>query len=240
MAEWFKEVRSVVLPKANLKPESFSKAINWEHLARKALEILGPIERDVFKAAAAERFRKQDYEEAERMDAVGQAANAYIKVQTARMVVEISAETRQAIEAIVSEAFNHGYGAAKTARLLRAVVGLTDKLGAAVGNYYSTLLARGLADEVALRRMERYANRLLNYRTEMIARTEVNNAARKGIIEAYKQQEVELLDRVGDPQACEICVEANSASPYTPDEAAEVSDLHPNDECTFVIHVGGS
>jgi hypothetical protein len=205
----------------------------WSALERRGRELFAPVQEKAFREGA---FKLALHKV--RTDPIGQAAKTYVATAGAKRIVEILEEVRDSVRSIITFGLDNGWGPAKVGRRLRPIIGLTDRYTAAVGNLYTGLLEQGIAEETAWARVEKYANHLQRVRAETIARTESNNALRQGIIAASKERGVELLDRIGDPEACTECVEANDAGPYTPDEAAEVSDLHPNDECTFVIHTG--
>jgi hypothetical protein len=230
---WRKTVTAEVVAR---RPRTASEAdgLPAKGIEGAALKLLAPVMAAAFQAGYRKlALVKQRGDEEE---AIGQAAKRFLATKGAMRIREITSETRRGIKAIIRQAIEQGYGPDKVGRSLRSSVGLTDRLALAVGRRYTKMIEEGLADELAWSRAERYARKLQTYRTKMIARTETNNALRDGIIEAAKDHGVELLDRVGDPEACADCVAANEAGPYTPDEAAEVDNLHPQDECTFVIH----
>jgi SPP1 gp7 family putative phage head morphogenesis protein len=169
-----------------------------------------------------------------------QAAYAWSLDHTGKLVVEITEQTRQAIIGFVAPRLLNGKSNQTIARDLRTnnIVGLTEKQMAAAGNYWTKLVDNGMDEGTADERAGRYADRLLAYRTDMIARTETSFALNEGIRSAYKENDIKYLERVEDPEACiEICREENGKI-YTVEEAEGVLPAHPNCEGTWVYAEG--
>lgn len=141
-----------------------------------------------------------------RFDAFTPSQLQVIAALKADMVREISAETMATISARIRDALRKGLGPPETARLVRDVVGLTDAQAQWVENYRAQLeslnaaaLDRALRDrrsDVKIQRaidrgeamapadidalVERYRDRMVKFRSVMIARTESLRAANDG------------------------------------------------------------
>ncbi len=100
--------------------------------------------------------------------------------QSAAMVTLVGDETRRAIRTIITRAARDGLSPAQVAREIRALIGLTERDALAVGNLQTTLLEDGRKPAQVERMVARYANRLLRWRAETIARTEIMTAANRG------------------------------------------------------------
>lgn len=128
-------------------------------------------------------------------------ANRIRTVQTAltrtgTLVTEITNETRAAIRRVIADAVIRGDNPRVAARAIRPLVGLTSGHARAVERSRATMIANGLdrakADEFAAR----HASRLLRYRTENIARTEMLWANNTGQYDYWRQlAEAGLIDR---------------------------------------------
>ena len=167
-------------------------------------------------------------------DPINVGARRYAATTGSQMIVEITKETRQAVQAIIDQALREGWGAAKTGRVLRTLVGLTEAQAAAATNSLTLMIEAGLLEEAALRRIATAASKMLAQRCLTIARTEVNNALRTGITELMGEQGVKKVMWVADPECCEICASYNG-NEYTIEEYEEIMNPHPNCECTVVI-----
>lgn len=126
-----------------------------------------------------------------RFDLTNPRSIDYIDGHTARLVREVSAESRDAIQAIVRQGFTGGIEmpdgtlrnltVPEQARRIRQVIGLTERQGRAVIRYADRLLADGSvrADRID-GLVDAYAERLLRLRAETISRTETIDALSQG------------------------------------------------------------
>lgn len=159
-----------------------------------------------------------------------EAAYKWSLEHTGELITEITERTRQGIIGFIAPRIVNGKSNQAIARDLRTnnVVGLTEKQTAAVGNYWSKLVDGGMDEETADERAGRYADRLLAYRTDTIARTETSYALNEGIRSAYKENDIKYLERVedpvGDPDECR----EDNGSIYSVDDAEGVLPAHPN------------
>lgn len=112
---------------------------------------------------------------------------AYAQQHAAELVVEISQETRLAIRDVMQRALIDGLTVTEQQFIFRETVGLTSQLANALYNYEKTLREAG-TDPATIRALvadkkEQY----LNYRAEMIARTETITTTNAGVYEGIEQ-----------------------------------------------------
>ena len=168
---------------------------------------------------------------------------AFLETYRMDLVREVSRKTRQAIQTVLLEAFRYGGHPYDQARTLRGMIGLTDTQVRAVENFRRALQGDPKAIRQALDRslrdkrfdptlwravrtgtgltparvntmVERYYQRYLKYRSEMIARTETIRAGVQGTQETWRQAADQgYLDRDKTRQmwivgfrGCETCV----------------------------------
>jgi hypothetical protein len=112
---------------------------------------------------------------------------SWIKARTAELVTEVSNETVLALREAVRSAAEAGYGADKTAEHLKSLIGLTTRQAGAVTNYRDRLISSGKKYERAQTMADKYSKRLLQYRAENIARTELMRASNQGFNEMLQQ-----------------------------------------------------
>lgn len=205
--------------------------VNWDEIRAEGQKILQPAELEVLEAGissvARQRMKKQD-----RVDPIGIEALRWSEAHAAELVMEITSATMQAIEEIITTGIAAGKSMPAIATELRPIVGLHSQYAGAVDKYLTYLIEEGIAD--AAKKAERYAGRLHRRRTMTIGRTETAFGLTEGQRQGYAQMGVTKLERVEDPDCCDICAEYNGKI-YTIAEAEGVLPEHPNCEGTWVI-----
>jgi hypothetical protein len=152
----------------------------------------------------------------------------YVRRKSAELVRGISDRARMQIRDQIEEGFVSGVPVRTTARAIRNGIGLDPRLAQAVRSRAEALAIAGTAEDVAERLVERYADGLLSYRAETIARTETINASNQGVMDSWKQAErEELLPKgmkkrwiaaLGSARTCPICEELGESDPIPIDE----------------------
>lgn len=251
-----------------VKGRSWNEALRdaFEYGAQQELHALDKIPVRVHKASIAATMR---------FDMTSQTALDWLDHYSFSLIQGISAESREAIRSILLHAFEYGGSPAEQARLIRNVVGLNTQQTKAVLNYWNMLesgdegrmmeainreLRDARFDGSVLRAVEegqfldpdkidqmvsRYSERSLNYRAEMIARTETIRAENAGISETWRQAvEQGFLDPtdlkvwIASDDACEICLNIEDINqdgvpigePFDDGDGGEIDEppFHPN------------
>lgn len=151
-----------------------------------------------------------------RFDLLNPRAVEFINQHTGELITQITEESRQAIRAIIRQAFEEGGHPYQQARKIIQHIGLTERQSRAVENFRRRQLEAGVSRTEADRRAEAYAKRLLRDRAENIARTETMMASNEGQREAWRQAtEQGLIDEAEmerewivtpDDRLCPICL----------------------------------
>jgi SPP1 gp7 family putative phage head morphogenesis protein len=165
--------------------------------------------------------------------------------QGARMVTEITKETEQAIREAVATAIRQGIPPDELSDVVSDIVGLTSAQAQAVLKYRQQLIDNGLAQNKVDAETEKYADKLLDKRADMIARTEIMDALNEGQDEAWQQAQDEgiLSDdatkewiTAPDDQLCPECEAMDGKQvPVGQDFPEGDPPLHPNCRCTIGI-----
>lgn len=147
----------------------------------------------------------------------------FVRRRGAELVTSISGQTRTQIREAVEAGFVVGVPVRTTARTIRNSVGLDPRLSRAVRARAEALAGSGLGDEAVDRLVFRYADGLLRYRSELIARTETIAASNQGTLDSWRQAErQELLPpgmqkrwiaALGSSRTCDICEELAAHEP---------------------------
>jgi SPP1 gp7 family putative phage head morphogenesis protein len=147
-------------------------------------------------------------------DASAKAMQEWSQTRAAQLVVNITADQRQALQNLLQLGANsQAYTVDELSRVIRPTIGLTKRESRAVYNYYASLVENGTRANVASDRATGYAGRMHRHRAMRIARTEIayayNFAADKTIQEAQEQRLIGEMQKVWstakDDRVCEYC-----------------------------------
>lgn len=127
-------------------------------------------------------------------------------------ITNIEQTTRQSIQTIVHAQFTNALSPRQMANQIKDTIGLYPKLATAHANYVKGLQAQKIPEDKVERLGDKYYDKLLDYRSMMIARTESQFMANRGQLEVWREaknqdllpaeaKKVWVVD--GDP--CEIC-----------------------------------
>lgn len=166
--------------------------------------------------------------------------------QAARLVTQVSEETRANIRNLITRSIREGIPPYDAARSIRGMVGLTSAQGQAGMNYRKGLIDSGLPITRVNALTDKYAAKQLRSRAESIARTEIMGALNAGQKAAWKDAQKEGL--LGDDarkewmtvdQACPRCAPLDGRTVGINDSFG-VSDppLHPRCMCTLGVVPG--
>lgn len=173
-------------------------------------------------------------------------------IQMARTISDSLADTltntvRQNLEDIIQDAVAGVDAPGDTVRRIKQEIGLSKQHAQAVKNYRKNLVQTGMAKARADKMAEQYAKRLLKYRAETIARTEVAIAVNKGQQVFWNQlfdegrippntQKVWIAEM--DAKTCDICYPLNGMlapvdGPWmTANGPYDIAHAHPRCRCT--------
>lgn len=201
---------------------------DWKELEAQGVELMKPALFAVLNVggnrAFGQKIRKQ-----ERFDPIGVEAVGWTNEHAAALVVEVTDKTMAAIRVYIADGIDKGKSIPALARELRPLVGLTEKQIIAVANYHEMLILERPEYTAATQRKmaDIYARKLHRRRAETIARTETAAGLAEGQRQGYAQMGVKRLERVEDPECCDICAD-HQGQIYTIAEAEGVLPEHPN------------
>jgi hypothetical protein len=114
-------------------------------------------------------------------DETNPEAVAWARNRAAELVERnIIPDSKDAIRAIITRSFEEGITPASSARLIREHIGILPRHADAVETYRQMLIDAGRTEDDAAGLAARYAQKLVNYRANNIARTETINASSAG------------------------------------------------------------
>jgi predicted ABC-type ATPase len=190
-----------------------------------------------------------------RFDSTAPAATRVAERQAARLVTNISTETRKALRALITRSVSQGIPVYDAARAIRSMVGLTVQQAQAAMNYRAELIDSGLTLERVNRLVDTYARKKLHERALTIARTEVMSALNVGQIESARQAQAKGLLGNGtrkiwvatpDEKTCWVCGPMDGVSVpladdfLTPGGPLPGPPAHPRCRCTQGLDPGSA
>lgn len=143
-------------------------------------------------------------------------AESWMAEHGAQLVTQVSEETKAAIRAVVTDAFQTGKPPREFAQRIREMVGLTERDAKAVLNYWEKLSEE--ADLTAARvndMADSYSRRLLRKRALKIARQETMAASNQGVLQSWEiardngfilpESQKEWIAATASDRTCEYC-----------------------------------
>ncbi|MBA7548378.1 hypothetical protein ES705_40832 [subsurface metagenome] len=210
-----------------------TKLTDWEWIEDNGNRILKPALLTVLGNGGDEAFIIGGIEA--RFDILNPRSVAWAQKHCAKLVREVTKETRSGIKEIIRRGIKEGKAMPAIAKKIRPLVGLTERQMMAVANREEWLIMNRpeLSAREVSRRTDVYARRMHRRRADMIARTESAFAVDEGTLQGYEQEEVKEVDILLGPNACDDCVELAGKNPYKIAEAHGVLPAHPQCECCF-------
>lgn len=179
-------------------------------------------------------------------EVINAARNLSVQLST-----NLNTTARQTIRDIIQDAVEGNITRVEAANRIKRLVGLIPQHAQAVDKYLNRMLADGMKKSLAKQRADKYAERLLRYRANTIARTEIARSVGTGQTEYWKQMRSEgflppearrVWITASDEKVCAICGPMNGVvadidgffdTSAGPSEYPQAS--HPNCRCTAGI-----
>ena len=173
----------------------------------------------------------------------------WIKKNSAKLVVEVSEETKKGIRQVLLNAPPEKRADPnRIAREVKQLVGLTSRQAQAVQNYRDMLEEKGYIPDEVMELCEKYYTKQLNYRGENITRTELIRAANEGQLEVWNQAADEGLFKkdeayklwivTPDDRLCDFCAPLDGEKVGFEDDfegGVSVPPLHPQCRCACIL-----
>lgn len=212
--------------------EITTKLTDWEWIQDNGNRILKPALLTVLGKGADEAFIIGGIEA--RFDLLNPRSVAWAQKHCAKLVKEVTEETRVAIRDVIRRGVKEGKSVPRMAKEIRPLVGLTSRQSMAVANYDEWLIMNRpelSATEVS-RRVDVYARRMHRRRANIISHTESAFAVDEGTLQGYEEAEVKEVEILLAEGACDDCVEL-ARKRYKPSEAHGILPAHPVCRCCW-------
>ena len=184
-----------------------------------------------------------------RFDGTNESAQRAVARRGKKLVTRASRETRTGIDTLIRTSIRTGIPPYDAALAIKPMVGLIPQHAQAALSYRTSLIDQGLTLPQVNRLADRYAAKLLRWRANNIARTEIMGALNAGSRESWKQaQRAGLLTKttrkawmITPLDACPICTPLDGVSvPLDGMFSTSVGELpgppaHPSCRCVQEI-----
>lgn len=242
------DMRAMIQAFYNNDQNAAQKAVPWD-VFEIELTAAQPIMSDTLNEAGENMIDTlpKQYQDIQ-FDPASPRGLSWVTTRGAELVVEITQESRLAIQEAVKQAATAGFGADRTAAQIKDLVGLTQRQAGAVTRFRGKLLQSGVDYDRAAKMASDYSSRLLRYRAENIARTELMKAANQGHLEMlYQGADQGILPPnsfvrywilTPDDRLCPYCAEMKGAEVNLGEDftgpSGDISGppLHPQCRCT--------
>ena len=129
-------------------------------------------------------------------DANNPGVRNWIDNHLGELIQNVKTTTQKAVQNIIATGINAGLPPSQSAKLISQIVGLNDRQAMAVINRRMALQKQGVKGPKLEAAVKAYAQKQLEYRGEMIARTESMSTNNRGMLEVVNQNaEAGLFNR---------------------------------------------
>lgn len=149
-----------------------------------------------------------------RFDIINPRALEAARFTSSLLIREITEQTRTGIQRLIRSGIEQGLHPYQTAKLIKPMIGLTQRQGQAVMAFRQNLIDGGLSSQKAAKLAGDYAHKKLNERAATIARTETIRASNDGQLAAWREaraqnlltgRELKIWIAADDERLCPIC-----------------------------------
>ncbi len=186
-----------------------------------------------------------------RFDGENKRAQRVAERQAGRLVTNVSDETIAAIRSVIVRSIREGIPPYDAAKLIRGLVGMTERDAQAAMNYREEMVNSGLPIERVDKLVDRYADKKIAARADSIARTETMDALNDGALEGWAQAQDDGLLGEGatkevivtpDERLCPVCEPLDGVAvpldePFDTDNGPIMAPpFHPRCRCTLAVN----
>lgn len=226
-------------------PRDAESAARWRKLEREFDKTY----RDIVQESGSASLARLDVPM--RFDLDNPYSVPWIERHGAQLVTRIGEEGRESIREAVARGFELGNPPREMARTIRASIGLRPEQTASVQRRLALHLAAGLDPETAAARAAAYAQKLLNGRALLIARTETIAAEAQGTLDSWRAASDQgfivpgtkkrWIEAKGSERTCAVCEDLGAQDPIDLDdewelpsgESVEGPPAHPACRCSI-------
>ena len=151
------------------------------------------------------------------------------------MVTLVGKETKKGLREIVTQGVKEGKTLKGIAKDIEKMgIGLNGRQTKALYKYRDLMETQKLPSKVIKDKFDKYYNRLLRERSEMISRTEVNRSVNEGYLDSLEGTRYEEVEISSAGDACHLCLDMAGIR-YKRAEARGRLPAHPDCRCHWIV-----
>jgi len=235
LQRWFAFMRKQVLWSLSVKfkKDITSELTDWEFIEGQGIRNIKPAALEIMQSGGNTAYRQLAIVGS--FDVLNVNAIKAADKFCAKLVVDITAETKKGIRTFIRHGVKEGMSMPKIARKLRPLVGLTDRQMDSIINFRRILEEKrpDLSAAQVDRKVMVQTNKVHRRRMENIARTETARAQNIGYVQGLEDVGVEQMELSNAPGACDECV-ALDGKKYPISEASRIIPVHPRCRCAML------
>ncbi len=235
LRKWFFFMKKQILRdlSSKFKKDITSELTDWEFIEEQGKRTIKPASLKIMQSGGNTAYRQLAIIGS--FDILNVNAIKAADKFCAKLVVDVTAETKKGIRTFIRHGIKEGMSMPKIAKEIRPLVGLTDRQTDSIINFRRILEEKrpDLSAVQVDRRVGIQTNKVHRRRIENIARTETARAQNIGYIQGLGEVGVEEVELNAVAGACEICA-AMDGNKYSVSEGANIIPVHPNCRCAML------
>lgn len=227
--------------------------IPWAKLPEDLAGVVEPLGLVVDKTAAIQIAKlPPNINKNLRFDTENPQVLSYLTRRTGNLITSIEDDARDNVRAIIASSFKQAQTPRQLAERIKGSIGILPAHEQALANYRAGLEETDKSAKEIEKLGDAYEDRLLDYRTNTIARTEtwaaINNGQlavwREGVNQGYIEKSTATKEWIVDGNPCEICEALDGTQVLLDDffmvdgESVDGPPGHPNCFCGLELHFG--
>jgi len=235
LQRWFAFMRKQILWSLSVKfkKDITSELTDWEFIEEQGIRNIKPAALKIMQSGGNTAYRQLAIEGS--FDILNVNAIKAADKFCAKLVVDVTAETKKGIRTFIRHGVKEGMSMPKIAKKLRPLVGLTDRQTDSIINFRRILEEKrpDLSAAQVDKKVMVQTNKVHRRRMENIARTETARAQSIGYVQGLEDVGVKEVEFSSSPGACDECVALNE-NKYPIAEASGIIPVHPNCRCAML------
>ena len=215
------------------KPQIIVDYVDWETIERSEMSIIKPAYLNIMEKSGNLSLAQARIEAS--FDVINPRSVKWAEKYSSELVTLVGKETKKGLREIVTQGVKEGKTLKGIAKDIEKMgIGLNGRQTKALYKYRDLMEAQKLPSKVIKDKFDKYYNRLLRERSEMISRTEVNRSVNEGYLDSLEGTRYEEVEISSAGDACHLCLDMAGIR-YKRAEARGRLPVHPDCRCHWIV-----